>query len=734
MFAQDKDRGNSRGGSSSWDDGGWNSFGNTSREFRHIEGHEDYRSSGRNYSQKDSRSSDIVCQSFLQNKCTRGNSCPFQHPSLSSSKPRPLASTLNTKRLQNAWLNFCPDFPRGQCPYTDDCRLLHVSSQDELEYQTTGDIPTGIVEQAMSKSMLMDWAYIGNQPHCKDYLQGSCTMNDCRLRHLNTDQYVVEVLQALREKFDMFANTGPQSPQHSSGSFGSNRNEQYGETRPGTSRSRDNHENNQFGAGRGSGLPLRGQGSDFDQDSFEPESKRMRSDGMRQRGGSDNYLSADESFLDKLRRDNVELSVTSENVKKSVRTLEDENTELRKALRLALDLNSYSRSLPEFRNQLRDIMMSLRKKGFQPDLPSNSSSRNSMQMKSMNSGQEQGRYNSGYRYILAGHAVERPHPSTQIYSVTAYLAGYQYIFWDSKRLSLHHLRLFAMADNEKNRFVPRITQLDALFLNNEAYSLMKNHLLYAVKYVGQTVLTKLEPEIDAFLKYVILRYTVQKARSSVGQQLLLLKYEDSVPAKILKRYILLLVLGNWAKMRLGDVIYTVTKRPADKEKAEQFVNIFEITYRIVQLFNLLLFLHQGIYPTLLERLFGLKLVSSQPGTVRKISYVYFTRELLWHGFAELLAFVLPLINVQYFHNVVRKFLPQSNEENNEDYDAQVDFVSETTCVVCNNLPVLPHCFGCRHIACYYCISSSYSMDSTFSCPLCSHKIENQIQIVPAYVS
>ncbi|XP_068236042.1 peroxisome biogenesis factor 2 [Palaemon carinicauda] len=290
------------------------------------------------------------------------------------------------------------------------------------------------------------------------------------------------------------------------------------------------------------------------------------------------------------------------------------------------------------------------------------------------------------------------------------------------------------SDNSKH-FVPRITQLDALFLDREAYSLIKDQLLRAVKYIGQGFLTRLEPEINASLHYFILRYTVQKARSSVGQQLLQIRYGDTVGAYKLQRYIMLLVLGKWAKLRAGDISFALTRNTQAKQKTCQVVSFLEIIIKIAELGNMLVFLFQGIYPSLLQRILGLDQVSASPGTVRKISYSYFTRELLWHGFAELLAFILPLINIQYFHNFVRKLLPSSSEEISDgDDDIPVRFGLDTTCVICNRYPVLPHSFGCQHIACYYCIHSSYAMDPSFTCPLCNHKIESKVQIVHALVA
>ncbi|XP_045601909.2 peroxisome biogenesis factor 2 [Procambarus clarkii] len=286
------------------------------------------------------------------------------------------------------------------------------------------------------------------------------------------------------------------------------------------------------------------------------------------------------------------------------------------------------------------------------------------------------------------------------------------------------------AQANSKEYVPRISQLDSMLLSSEAYSIIKSQLLSAVKYVGQKFVTKLEPEIDAGLQYLILKYTVYKERSSVGQQLLQIKYEEATSLQKLHNYILTVVLGRWLKQRIGFITCIITKNDNAKAAVDQCVNWLEIVYKVLQIVNLLVFLQKGYYPTVTERLFGLRHTSANPGNVRRISYTYFTRELLWHGFAELLAFILPLINVQYFHSIVKKIVPSLSETHNNADEPGTEFSPRTTCVICNKLPVLPHSFGCRHLACYYCIYSSYSSDPLFSCLLCGHKIDNSVQILP----
>lgn len=53
--------------------------------------------------------------------------------------------------------------------------------------------------------------------------------------------------------------------------------------------------------------------------------------------------------------------------------------------------------------------------------------------------------------------------------------------------------------------------------------------------------------------------------------------------------------------------------------------------RIASIANFIIFLQSGVYPTLADRLIGLRPVSvSSSGRV--VGYSYMTRELLWHGF------------------------------------------------------------------------------------------------------
>lgn len=122
--------------------------------------------------------------------------------------------------------------------------------------------------------------------------------------------------------------------------------------------------------------------------------------------------------------------------------------------------------------------------------------------------------------------------------------------------------------------------------------------------------------------------------------------------------------------------------------------------------NLLIFLRQGVYPTLVDRLLRIKYAPIQ-NLNRSVGYSYMTRELLWHGFMELLVYTLPLINYQALK---RRFLNMISKKTSKTKTEQyVVLNARTTCVVCQESPIMPCRISlyCPHVSCYYCIKVSY---------------------------
>ena len=282
-----------------------------------------------------------------------------------------------------------------------------------------------------------------------------------------------------------------------------------------------------------------------------------------------------------------------------------------------------------------------------------------------------------------------------------------------------------------SHLVPRVSLLDAQQLDGDILTILKNSLLEAVKYKGVGLYTRLEPELDALIKLALYRWTVVKRKATIGQTLLQMKYSRTVSRNQLAKYSFYMVFLSWLQKRMSDIIRFFSSEV--QINFMKLVNCIDVLHSCCYLINLLIFLHQGYYGTLAERLFGLSLVPTAPPNSRQISYSYFNRELLWHGFAELLTVLLPLIPTKKFHNFIRSCLPRSHISSSPE-KGEVELSQASICAVCGRSPVLPHQFGCRHALCYYCLYSKHAEQLNFSCPLCAHVLESSSQISPVTVT
>ncbi|XP_060578722.1 peroxisome biogenesis factor 2-like [Ruditapes philippinarum] len=273
----------------------------------------------------------------------------------------------------------------------------------------------------------------------------------------------------------------------------------------------------------------------------------------------------------------------------------------------------------------------------------------------------------------------------------------------------------------------RVSQLDAAELDDEIVSLTKLQLSKLFKYQQTNFLANFEPEINAGIKYLIWKFSVSASESTLGQSMLNLKYFNERGQTCTSRWIshsqkllyaLLLIGCPWLKERSHDLIriFNVQKW---REKIEKVIKWIETGFKVATLVNFLIFLRQGSYLSLLERIVGIWSVFPEKQGMRQVTFEYMTRELLWHGFSEFLFFVLPLINFQRLKNfVVQKFL-SSSTMTSRSLDTKRDY---TTCAVCGEWPIRAQEFGCPHVFCYFCLQSNYKADPSYACPLCSWKV------------
>ena len=269
-------------------------------------------------------------------------------------------------------------------------------------------------------------------------------------------------------------------------------------------------------------------------------------------------------------------------------------------------------------------------------------------------------------------------------------------------------------------------------------------------------------ELEVALSIVLYLLSVYPAHSTFGQRLLNLQYAsgrprpngDHVPpSRRLKMvHILLQYILPYGWTRVSGSPMAACRwlglGPQYYRRAQLFTRSLEKALSLASFVNLLIFLAEGKYASLVDRFLGLRLVLRGREPPRNVSYQFLSRELLWHGFAEFLVFVIPLINVRKIKTATWRglaWLWSRLGSRPRDPDAGTQLAAGEDTALCRGRraeagivplhPVLPrvspppcgicssaaaqsaHTVPCGHIFCYYCISIACLSDG-YECPVC----------------
>lgn len=287
-----------------------------------------------------------------------------------------------------------------------------------------------------------------------------------------------------------------------------------------------------------------------------------------------------------------------------------------------------------------------------------------------------------------------------------------------------------MASGEENPKrtdrVLRISQLDALELNKALEQLVWSQFTQCFHGFKPGLLAHVEPEVKALLWLFLWRFTVYSKNATVGQSVLNIQYKNDLssksqpPSKSQKLwYAACTIGGTWLEERCYDLFRN--HHLASFGKVKQCLNFTIGLLKLGGLINFLIFLQRGKFATLTERLLGIRSVFCKPQSAREVSFEYMNRELLWHGFAEFLIFLLPLINIYKLKAKLSSWcIPLTGAPNSESTLA----ASGKECSLCGEWPTMPHTIGCEHIFCYYCVKSSFLFDINFTCPKCGSEVHS----------
>lgn len=113
-------------------------------------------------------------------------------------------------------------------------------------------------------------------------------------------------------------------------------------------------------------------------------------------------------------------------------------------------------------------------------------------------------------------------------------------------------------------------------------------------------------------------------------------------------------------------------------------------HSIAAFISFLVFLTNGRYRTLTDRLLRMRLTPSAYQARREISFEYLNRQLVWHEFTEFLLFLLPLVGISKWRRWLSRAWRKAKTMVKEDVEYRTDqkpqgelaFLPERTCAIC----------------------------------------------------
>lgn len=114
------------------------------------------------------------------------------------------------------------------------------------------------------------------------------------------------------------------------------------------------------------------------------------------------------------------------------------------------------------------------------------------------------------------------------------------------------------------------------------------------------------------------------------------------------------------------------------------------THSIAAFVSFLVFLVNGRYRTLVDRILRIRLAPPSAQASREVSFEYLNRQLVWHAFTEFLLFLLPLVGIsrwrrwvsRAWRKTVNALKTSADEEETTEKQGELAFLPERTCAIC----------------------------------------------------
>lgn len=138
------------------------------------------------------------------------------------------------------------------------------------------------------------------------------------------------------------------------------------------------------------------------------------------------------------------------------------------------------------------------------------------------------------------------------------------------------------------------------------------------------------------------------------------------------------------------VLTGVTKPSRDIRLMSRLTDMISTSHSIAAFVSFLVFLVNGRYRTLVDRILRIRLTPPSAQASREVSFEYLNRQLVWHAFTEFLLFLLPLVGIgrwrrwisRAWRKMVNSFRSSDDDDEPSEKQGELAFLPERTCAIC----------------------------------------------------
>ena len=248
----------------------------------------------------------------------------------------------------------------------------------------------------------------------------------------------------------------------------------------------------------------------------------------------------------------------------------------------------------------------------------------------------------------------------------------------------------------------RVGQVDAELLDEELLELLNGQVGEGLKYFGTHIQDDWSAEIMLALRAVLFKLTVWDHDATYGAALQNLKFTDArksgpvlvSPSKWQKAMYGLFTVGGkygWTRWEnwLVDNDNGYDQPSPTLRKLSRLSDAISTIHSTAAFASFLVFLLNGRYRTILDRILKLRLAPPTSQVSREVSFEYLNRQLVWHAFTEFLLFVLPLVGISRWRRWLARAWRKTKSVMRSGGEDEVDiksgefaFLPERTCAIC----------------------------------------------------